>query len=665
MRPAKLNPKRNASISAAIEPIPATALKYLLLSLGLLNALLLLFMPWWVPALGAMCIVWRWLIAQGRLNYPPLWLKSVLAIGCFGGLIAQFGLRPVLDFFLCLLLLSVSLRLLELQQRTAALKQIWIAFFVLMLVFIFEQAPIYGIAVYLIVWLLLAAVIANFSAEHLLQTKPSQPLIKSAWLLLCALPIWLLLFVGMPRMGPLWHMPLKQQAAAKTGMSDSMSPGDIASLSKSDELVMRATFTDAVPPRQELYWLAMYLDRFDGAKWTESCQHCFRLTAPQVSDKSKPYQLILEPHQQHWLYLLQPSQVEGGRYWQAGDIYRSERPLLKRMQLIAYQQLARQERSVDRGRYLQLPAQGNQQTRDWANSLRTQGLSDREVLQTMLRHFQQHFRYTMQPPTLAGDRVDQFLFQTRAGYCEHFASSLVFALRAAGIPARVAVGYMGGEINEDEKLVVVRQHDAHAWAEVWLDYQWQRIDPTAYVAPERIELSFSRYSSAEAGFTAHHLGNWLNQLQRQKDLLDYWWARWILGYDNDDQASAVDKLRKLPWQQGLFYLSLLIASALTMVIGYQLRVRRLSKARVIGHFYRLSLKQYQRAGFAVSYALTPMQNAACLGTHMHATAFSEAAARLAAALYSEAAAMDWALLRQWLVIYLRAALQRRLGWLRG
>lgn len=654
--------KRVAKTAKQADPISRIALHYLLAALVLVNSVMLLFMPWWVPAIGIACALWRLLIAQGGMNYPARWLKSVLAIAVFIGLFGQFGIRPVLDFFLCLLLLSVSLRLLELQDKQDASRQVWIIFFVLMTVFIFEQTPLYGLLVYLIAFLLLTAVVANFTDPKHLRAAPLYPMRQAGLLCLLAAPIALVLFVGLPRMGPLWHMPLQQQASAKTGMSDTMSPGDIVKLSESDELVMRVTFPNQVPPRNELYWLAMYLDRFDGVTWRETCQHCYRLEQGRVTDVSQPYEIILEPHQQHWLYLLTPSQLAQGRYWRAGDIYRSERPLNQRLQFTAYLQANRSEHTKDLARYLQLPAQSNPQTQAWVAELRAQGLNDHALLAHILQTFNAEFSYTLEPPALNGERIDQFLFAARAGYCEHFSSALVFALRAAGIPARVAVGYMGGEINQTEGFVVVRQHDAHAWAEVWLDGQWQRVDPTSYVAPERISSSFSSYSLSKAPAALQTMGSWLNQLQRQRDLLEYWWGRWVLGYSNADQASALDRLRNVNWHSFAASLALVAGTALGGWLLWQIRRERLSHHTLLLLIYRDTVRQYQRRGLLLAENLTPAQNAQSLfqAGHRDAEAFKQAAAELTSLLYTNDSAVarkSLSLVCSWLQLNLRARLR--------
>lgn len=646
--------KRKQTVQRIEQPITRIALWYLLAALSLLNVLMLLFMPWWVPAAGLCCIGWRAAIASGRLNYPKVWLKSFIAIGGFISLLSYFGIKPVLDFFLCLLLLSVSLRLLELQQQHAAIKQVWISFLVLMTVFIFEQTPLYSAAVYAIALLLLTAVIASFTHDKHLRQRPGLPLTKALLIGALALPVWFALFVGMPRMGPLWHMPLKQEASAKTGMSDTMSPGDIVNLSDSDELVMRVTFTAQVPARSELYWLAMYLDYFDGNKWSESCQHCYQFHQADVRETSNAYQMILEPHQQHWLYTLVPSQLAGVRFWRAGDVYRTARPLTQRRQFTAYVQEQRAEQTVDRQRYLQLPAGGNPQTRQWVAELRRQSANDTEVLQRILQLYQTSFSYTLKPPALQGERVDQFLFSTRAGYCEHFASSLVFALRAAGIPARVAVGYMGGEIHADEKLVVVRQHDAHAWVEVWLDYQWQRIDPTAYVAPERINQSFSGYSRANAPEAVRAVSNWFASLRQQKDVMDYWWARWVLGYSNADQANTIERLFAHDWKALLLRIALAVTLICVLALCWYWRKAGITMRLLVLALYQDTVKRYRAAGLACDIALSPAANAERVAAYPRQAMFARRANQLQHTLYAGDGVVGCKELMSWLLINIQA-----------
>jgi transglutaminase-like putative cysteine protease len=395
------------------------------------------------------------------------------------------------------------------------------------------------------------------SADSELQVQWWQPLRKAGVIFVLALPVMFFMFVVMPRLPPLWKMPLQAQHA-KTGMSDSMSPGDIASLAQSADLVFRATFPDGVPNRHELYWYGLILDHFDGVRWTESCRDCSgewqsadELPAQNIAGKL--YQVILEPHGNQWAYVLFPSALhdadmqinQDGIVRYGGDVYERKIYEARYVKPIILEQPILKNKK----RYLALPDKVNPQSLALAQQWRTETDNRQAIVQKALDFYHQSFSYTLQPPLLGEQRIDDFLFGTRSGFCEHFASSFVFLMRAAGIPARVVVGYMGGEIHAQDKYVVVRQYDAHAWAEVWLpDAGWVSVDPTAAVAPERIDLGFfdafsnDENFSGDVGLAAFRQIALLNKLRLQFDRIDYLWARWVLGYEGSQQQQLLEKL---------------------------------------------------------------------------------------------------------------------------
>lgn len=534
------------------------ALLYFFSAFASCASLLAAFMPWWFLPVAGSCLLWRFLVFTGRLSFPSLWVKSALVVLSAVALFLQYGFSISLDVFVMLLLLGFSLKLLELYYRDDAQILLYLSFFVLMTVFLFDQTPVYVLLVFIAALLVLAAMVAIQSADNALQQQRFQPLRRAGLVFVLAMPVMLFMFVVMPRLPPLWAMPLQKQQQAKTGMSDSMTPGDIASLARSGDLVFRASFPDGVPDRRNLYWYGLVLDHFDGLSWTESCRDCRENwlrtdRLPVKIDAGKAYQVILEPHGNRWLYTLNPSWINDPSVWVSPDnIFRYDRNV-DQTEFFQARYIAPvvPSRHVlnDKRKYLALPTGGNPQSRALAQQWVSGNADARAIIKTALAFFHESFSYTLQPPVLGEQRIDDFLFATRRGFCEHFASSFVFLMRAAGIPARVVVGYMGGEIHEPDHYVVVRQYDAHAWAEVWLpDAGWTRIDPTAAVAPERIELSFAdAYAgnpdfAVNAGLGVFRRVSFLNSLRLQFDRFDYLWARWVLGYEGDQQERLLKHL---------------------------------------------------------------------------------------------------------------------------
>lgn len=598
-----------------------TALLYLLASFVACNALLVNFLPWWLFAVAAICAVWRMLIFSGRASFPVLWMKVGLVFLSGAALFWQYRFAVSLNVFVTLLILGFSLKLLEIYQKQDAQFLLYLSLFVLMTVFLFSQMVGYTVLVFAAVVLVLSSLVAVHSDEVVLQATAWQPLRRGAWIFLAALPVMLFMFVVMPRFPPLWSMPLQAQQA-KTGMSDSMSPGDIANLAQSSEIAFRASFPSGVPPRQSLYWYGLFLDQFDGVSWSQSCKQCLDFFSDALSkNNSMSYQVVLEPSGQPWVYLLHPAAINDTRMKRKPDgVVRyadnvAERRIYSAALLSspAKKILSRAERT----QYLVLPNIGNSQARQLAQTWRQQSNRDEIVVQKALDFYHASFHYTLQPPLLRGDRIDDFLFNTRSGFCEHFSSSFVFLMRAAGIPARVAVGYMGGEVDAKKGFVVVRQYDAHAWAEVWLaDKGWQRVDPTAAVAPERIDLGFAGAYESNAAFAGSagilqlRRFSLLNRIRLNFDHFDYLWSRWVLGYRDEQQSAFLQKLGLLmPWRIAVWSAVGVAFAFLLLCVWLYWRERDRAHEQPATRSYRKLCRAYARLGFARDMSETPLQYA--------------------------------------------------------
>ena len=383
--------------------------------------------------------------------------------------------------------------------------------------------------------------------------------------MLQAMPLMVLLFVFFPRMGPLWSLPLPSDKGV-TGLSDNMEPADIAELSRSSALAFRASFEGEVPPRAQLYWRALTLERFDGRRWSQS-NYADVPVAPQWSKVGEPldYSIIMQPSGKRWLFALDVGEMaqESGRMmsdfrWQR--LRPVDRPLL--YQVRSWPQATREGQSEPPGvrQALQLPEQGDPRSRAWAAELKAQYPQGEALVAAVLQHFNREpYVYTLHPQPLGRDSIDDFLFNTRRGFCAHYAGAMTFVLRAAGIPARVVAGYQGGELNPSGNYIQVRQFDAHAWVEYWQPGQgWRSVDPTFQVAPERIERGLEEALSEEDGFLddqpfsplRYREKAWLNQLRMSWENLNYDWQRWVLGYQGEQQLQLLQNwFGSLDWQR--------------------------------------------------------------------------------------------------------------------
>jgi transglutaminase-like putative cysteine protease len=376
---------------------------------------------------------------------------------------------------------------------------------------------------------------------------------RTLQLLLQAAPLALLLFLLFPRLpGPFWGIDARSEA--RTGLDDEMTPGDVSDLSASGEVAFRARFSGATPPPEQRYWRGPVLHEFDGRSWRRPSAQAF--PQPQVTFRGPAirYQITLQPHARRWVLALDlPSAWPEREITQSFDLtLLSARPinnvaafdLTSHTNFTAGASLAESMRRKD----LALPGDGtNARSVALGRDLAARHAGNpRAIVSAMLTMFrQQPFEYTMQPPRLADNAVDEFLFETRKGFCEHYASAFTVVMRAAGVPARVVTGYQGGEFNPFGGYLIVRQSDAHAWSEVWIEGRgWSRVDPTAAVAPERIQGGLIDAVAADEpvpGRLRDASPIWL-QMELGWDAVNDFWNQRVVRFDAQSQFDLLERL---------------------------------------------------------------------------------------------------------------------------
>ena len=546
--------------------------------------------PLWITASCVLMLAWRgWITFRGN-RMPPRWILLPIAILTAPGVYATYQTFFGRDAGVAMLVLLLTCKLLEMRARRDLFVVVCLSFF-LMLTNLFYSQSI-GTAL-----LMLAATVAILTTQLSFQYTSAVPPLKKR-LQLCltivglALPLMLVLFFLFPRIqGPLWGLPSDAQSG-RTGMSETMAPGNIAKLAQSEEIAFRAKFSDPVPAREALYWRGVVLGNYDGRTWTRMQQNTGNRTSITIVPHGPPvhYQVTMEPSGQRWLYALELPQA-------LPQLADNTSSLTPDMQMVATQPIN------DRVRYdvasivrftlqpdedqlalqdwLDLPPGFNPQTHAYAAKLRNTTEDNAALVRTVLARFRNEpFRYTLEPPPLGKHAVDEFLFSTRAGFCEHYASAFVVLMRALDIPARVVTGYQGGELNPIDDYLTVRQSDAHAWAEVWLKGRgWVRIDPTAAVAPERIERNLvpSPPQRGFAGLLPLDLGrqSWITALRLRSDALGNGWNQWVLNYTPQRQKTLLQSLgfERVDWGT-LTLLMIGIGSAVMLVIAIPLLWRR-------------------------------------------------------------------------------------------
>jgi transglutaminase-like putative cysteine protease len=551
-------------------------------------------LPLWVSALCAITLAWRTAITLRGSRLPPPVLLLPLAAGSVAGVYLTYHTILGRDAGVAMLVMLVAFKMLEMRARRDLFVVIFLCFFLLLTTFFYAQ----GIGTALMMGV---SVVALFSAQLSFQfSGVVPPLRRRLWLgartVMLAAPLALLLFFVFPRIqGPLWGMP-QDAAQGRTGLSNSMAPGNLSSLAQSDETAFRVQFLDPAPSQAQLYWRGVVLGSFDGRSWTQIEPARRREAGDQAGvalrGRAVRHQVTLEPSGQRWLFALdlpeQLPQVAGNR-----SVVTPERelvaayPIDQRVRYAVsshpFYSLQADARLADAERWLALPDGFNPRALAAGAALR-QHASALKRINTVLRRFHaEGFSYTLEPPLLGRDSIDEFLYQTRSGFCEHYASAFVFLMRAAGVPARVVTGYQGGAINPVDGFLTVRQSDAHAWAEVWLAGRgWLRVDPTAAVAPERVQRSLAHALPRKHRFGIEALDQLINfdvdhnsllaQLRYEIGAFNNGWNQWVLNYTPERQRGVLESLiaRLLDWRMAA---ALALGAALAAA-AHAWRVRR-------------------------------------------------------------------------------------------
>jgi len=577
-------------------------------------------------------------------HLPSTRALNLLAVLSTLGLIYTTLNTDLLFGMVNLLILACALKLMQMHSQKDVYQLVISLFFLMGYGLVFNQSIGFSLF-YALMCLLLLLSLACYHAPSITIQKH----LKTVSILsVQALLVSLLMFLVLPQLPPLWHT-LKINAA-KTGLSEQITPGDIAALSQSSELAFRATFSNALPTPQQRYWRVIVMEDFDGKTWKvhpyrrkmrefqlqRKLQTDLRAelrTGPQKKTRKRQpfmptltgpffsYEVMAEPNYQSWLFAIGIAVPTGPQ--NIRDIISSDdfllfnrRPVTTRYQYTVrsyYQALASQTLTeTDRQINLTLPENGNPQIKQWIAKLRQQFKDNNHFTKAVLRHFIDNpFVYTLRPNVMLVDPVDRFLFDEQAGFCGHYAGALAYALRLGGIPTRLVTGYQGGESVKNidgSAYLSVYQYDAHAWVETWNnELGWQRIDPTALVSPDRIELGLRQVMQEEGSFLADspfalaRLGDitWLNDVRLFLVNIDYHWSRWVLGFNGEKQRDLFKSIlgKLTPERLSLLGLGLLFTVSLLLglfFVPHYLKNRLSTTQRL----YLASLSAFEKAGTA-------------------------------------------------------------------
>lgn len=590
-------------MSAIRDSLPPRTLTALLVVLAVVAAPHAMRLPLWLTPVVVALGLWRFGIAWRGWRAPARWERVALTLLLGGGVATAYGTLVGLDAGVALITAMGALKLLEMRQRRDTLVLIYLGYFLVITQFLYDQAL--PMVVYLLagVWGLTTVLIAV--------TRPTggdRPLAHGrlgAALVAQGLPLMVILFVLFPRIpGPLWGLP--ERSTAVTGLSDNLSPGGISQLSRSDAVAFRVELDDPPPAEDRRYWRGPVFTRYDGETWEAGRDRRGPVPEPRSRGRTVAYTVMLEPHDQRWLFTLDlpAAAPEDGR------LGRDLTPLAEDpvRQVTRYRARSYPEFRVQtelspkrRERYLALPEGAHPRARELAEQWRSQAEVPADIVQRGLAYFRgEGFGYTLTPPAVDENWVDGFLFDTQAGFCGHYAGSYAFLMRAAGVPARVVTGYLGGSLGDDGEGMTVRQSDAHAWTEVWLaDQGWVRIDPTTAASPERAEAGLVGSVGADEPVPAmaRPEQSWLKTARRQLEAMDAAWNRWVLAYGPELQQRFLSRFGLGDWPRMVMGLGLALVAVGGLTTAVILVRRRPQPDAAAAAFARFERKA-RRAGVA-------------------------------------------------------------------
>jgi len=555
------------------------------------------------PWIVAWCIsMWGYMLLSIRFQWPRpnrIW-QLILTIAGIAALLATYRARLGPDSYLGLLAVMAAIKPFEITTHRHCMITIFVAYFIVITSLFQTETLLMALYMILSIFFTTAALIRVNAPHSGLKTD-----LKLSGLIVAeALPLMVILFLLFPRI-PGSVLSWSRWHAATSGFSDTLRPGGISQILQDPGVAFRAAFDADVPAADQLYWRGLVFDRFDGRQWQRAHGAPLRQSAsPVPTDDTTRYTITLEPHRHRWLFALdRPLRAPAGATLDVNYILSNRRPVQRRMQyrMVSHLQDSGMDQASANATDAFLSIRGNPRARRLAEKLGQTHDTALEKAQQALQYFQTNaFVYTLAPPLLGADPIDSFLFETRRGYCEHFATAMAFMMRAMNVPARLVGGYLGGEFNPYGNYLIVKQSDAHVWVEIWQRHSgWIRIDPTAAVAPDRVARALSNVLASGqtrlAGLTA-----WVHRLRLGWDNISSQWQAWFSGYAYRQQQALLARLgissaglgrtaKALGLMAGLLCLSV------AALLAWHLRSARVKPDRVHALYHRFC-SRLQHAG---------------------------------------------------------------------
>lgn len=586
--------------------ITKNSLLFLLTAIGLIVFPHIKNLPPTVLGYFYLLLSWRFICV-----WKPQWLpkKLMLLLLTVIGMAILYSLHEGLlgrDAGTRLFVTALGLKLLEIKSERDLYLIIFLAFIVAASLFLFQQSILMAAYILLVSCVLLATLVAINSNR-----LPTWQALKTAGTIVAqAIPMTIVIFILFPRVeAPKW-MYFNDQHQARTGLSDTMEPGAISDLALSDELVFRVQFTGAIPPPAQRYWRGPVLTHTDGKRWTQNRNGLSQPTDnPKFNGSAYQYTLLMEPQDKNWVFALDlPADVgaplrRNSHFQLVTSANPDKRTEYRITSYPSYNTGSLTAVEYQEG--TQLPGPASAKISQLVQRLHGFDSPPDSFINQLLNHFKtEDFHYTLTPPLMQENPIEQFLFESHRGFCEHYATAFVYLMRVAHIPARVVTGYQGGEFNKVGNFLDIRQAYAHAWAEVWLEHQgWVKFDPTAAIAPERIEQNINIDQQIASGIVSFAPNNaltavdWLKNARQLWGNVDYQWQRWVINYDNKNQSQFLSSLgitdlkTMMYWMAGIIGLITALLSWLLLrnprqsidpaVLAYQRFCKKLAKQGLV------------------------------------------------------------------------------------
>lgn len=576
-------------------------LYWLLFSLASVLAMHIANLPLWVTVTCSCFGIWRYLLDKKHWGLPKIRVLAPVTVVICLAVLFNFASSFGRDASISLLVLMCAMKLLEAKTVRDYMLIIAIAYFILGSAFIFNQ----GVSTFLPSLIPLTLLTATLIQASLPETANMNFVLKLAGkMLLQATPLMLVLFILFPRLpGPIWGMS-KDAYSSMTGLDDQLELGDVGQLTKNSSVAFRVQFAGNIPPQNQLYWRGPVLWHHNKNKWVANNQGNLPQESLTTLGSTIDYTITLEPHNRLWLLMLDmPTRLPNIATLKHDYTAVARSPIRSRTryQVTSHNQYNLGKKLGEKEQQIALTFNPDENPKTITLGQSWAHLTPKQKVNKALQLFnQQPFIYTLRPPPLYEHAIDDFLFKTQKGFCGHYASSFVYLMRSAGLPARIVTGYQGGELNPNGNYLIVRQSDAHAWAEVWLEEKgWVRIDPTAAVSPDRIEKGIEEAIAELDALPMMVRGDfpWLKSAYLNWDNINNNWNQWILGYDTEKQLDFLKQLsgKALTFNDIAIAMIAAILAAIIMTAGFILK-KQVQKISPVESLYAQYIKKLKTIG---------------------------------------------------------------------